>query len=422
VRGAVWSSERWALRYGLDAIARASSNESAHLPEAFVEARYGFLRLWAGRRAEPIGSPDGRLTSGSLGTSRNATPIPMVALATNGYTGVPFTNRWVEFKGRYTHGWLPDDRVVEGTFLHQKTLHLRAGAPSPVRLHAGLIHNAMWGGTSPRFGRLPQSLDDYWRTIVALNGSEDAPEGEAAYIQGDHFGAIDVGAAAEIGPFTVQAYRQFVYEDRDNLKLKSPQDGLFGLVLRDTRANRWVDALVYEHLYTKWQNGPVSPSGPERGGPGGQDNYYNHYIYKSGWTLYGRTAGSPLLTPFAESQAGIANNRVVGHHLGVGGHAGPVAYRVRATYTRSYGTYQEKEIARDNGEEYRFDPPLEQMSAGVDARMPWPTDPRFEARASLGVDVGEMYDDAFGVELGLLYRPWRTASQGDKERRIDGEE
>jgi hypothetical protein len=410
VRRALDSDGRWSYGYGLEGVARLSDRETAYLSEAYVEARYGFLRARVGRKPDVIGEVAHDLTSGSLGTSRNATPIPKIVLATDGYTGVPFTGRWMEFKGQYTHGWMSDDRVTTGAYLHQKTLYLRVGTPSPVQVHAGLVHNAMWGGTTPVFGRLPQSFEDYARTVVALNGSEDAPPGEEAYIQGNHLGVIDVGLSAEVGTFELQAYRQFIYEDRDNLKLKSPQDGLLGVAVVDEREERWMDRLVYEYLYTKWQNGPFGPSGTERGGAGGQDNYYNHYIYESGWTLYGRTAGSPLLTPFSDGRPGIANNRVVAHHLGVAGHAGPVRYRVMATYSRNYGTYGDEDAAQRRGEEYRFNPRLDQASVLVGARMPWPSDDRFVIRASVGVDAGELYDDAVGVRLGLVYRP-RFATQ-----------
>ena len=401
---------RWGIAYGVEAVGRASAAETGYLSELYAEGRYGFLRLRVGRKQEVIGSPAGPLTTGSIGRSSNATPIPKIVVATDGYTAVPFTSRWLEFRGRYAHGWLPEDRVTEGAYLHQKTLYLRAGTPSPVQVRAGLIHNAMWGGTSPEFGRLPASFDEYVRTVVALNGSEDAPPGEEAYIQGNHLGAIDIGLSAQIGPLGVDAYRQFIYEDRDNLKLKSPQDGLFGVVLTDERSGRRIDRLVYEHLYTKWQNGPVGPDGTERGGAGGQDNYYNHYIYDSGWTLYGRTAGSPLLSPRPDG-AGIANNRVVGHHLGVAGHAGPVAYRVLATYSRNYGTYRDEDIAQEAGRDYRFNPPLEQTSFLVGARLPWPTDERFEVQAALAWDAGELHEDGVGARVGLTYHPFRVGTE-----------
>jgi len=239
-----------------------------------------------------------------------------------------------------------------------------------------------------------------------LTGSEDAPPGGQIYIQGDHFGIIDLGLSAEIGAYEVQAYRHFVYEDRDNLKFKSPQDGLFGLEIANTEGTRWIDRLLYEHLYTKWQNGPIGP-GYSRGGAGGRDDYYNHGIWRNGWTLYSRTAGTPLLTPHSsEGRPGIGNNRVVGHHLGVAGHAGPLEYRILATYTRNYGTYDDRQDL-ENEADYRFQPPLEQTSFLVETRMLWPSRPWLEVTGAVGVDAGGLYENSIGGRIGLVYHPLR---------------
>jgi hypothetical protein len=396
------SGRRWDVGYGAEVMGRLSARETLFFPTLYAEARYGFLRLRVGRKEETLGLAAPALGSGSLGQSRNATPVPKVVLATDGYTAVPFTRRWIEFRGRYADGRLPDGRVVEGGYLHQKTLYLRVGRPAPVQVVGGLVHNALWGGTAPSVGSLPQSLNDYGRTIVALGGAEDAPSGERAYIQGNHLGVIDVGAAVDLGRFRARAYRQFIYEDRDNLKFKSPQDGLLGVVFADTRPDRWLDRVVYEHLYTKWQNGPVAPGTTERGGAGGRDNYYNHYIYGSGWTHYGRSAGSPLLTP-AASGAGFANNRVVGHHLGFAGHLAGGEYRLLATYTRNYGTYDGREAALEQTGTYRFQPPLEQVSLALEGRRAWPGRPALHVQAGIGVDVGELYEETVAARIGLSY-------------------
>ncbi len=407
VERTVESEGRWGFGYGSELVGRVSANETLFFPTLYATARYGFLKLRIGRKAEVIGTVGKSLTSGSLGQSRNATPIPKVVLSTDGYTAVPFTEQWIELKGRYADGLLPDRRHIEDAYLHQKTFYLRTGTPSPVQVYGGLVHNAMWGGTDPDWGRLPQSFNDYVRTVVALSGADDAPRGERIYIQGDHFGVIDFGLSVDIGLLKARAYRHFIYEDRDNLKFKSPQDGLFGVELADTRSGRWIDRVVYEHLYTKWQNGPVKPDPQNpRGGAGGRDDYYTHFIFNDGWTLYGRTAGSPLITSFPreDGRSGIENNRVVGHHLGVAGHVGALEYRVLATYTRNYGRYDLEERALEDDGEYRFQPPLEQASFLVEAQVPWPSRPQLQVSGAVGLDVGALYEQSIGARLGLSYQ------------------
>lgn len=397
-------TDRASITLGVETVGRASGDETLHLVEGFGRVRYGFLQLRAGRKKDPVGFTAGDLSSGSLATSTNAIPFPEVVLSTTGYTDVPFTRGYVEFDARFGHGWMTGDRYVTDAFLHHKTLYGRLGGALPVNVYGGLVHNAMWGGTSrdPEVGTLPTSLDDYVRTVFARGAGEGAPEPDQVYVQGNHLGIWDFGLSVALERLAVRVYRHMPFEDGDNLEFKSPQDGLLGVELTDRRDDRWLDRIVYEHLYTKWQNGPVAPGRFERGGAGGQDNYYNNFAYKDGWTNFGRTVGSPLLTPGAR---GIDNNRVVGHHLGLAGHLGPIDYRALASYTRNYGTYAEREGAQDRGVSYRFSPPLEQMSVLVETQMTWPTQPRLDVQAAVAVDVGDLYDDGVGLRLGVVYRP-----------------
>ncbi|ACY49612.1 capsule assembly Wzi family protein [Rhodothermus marinus] len=398
------------LSYGVggELLLRRAHDPSAHFVEAYGRVRVGFLEAHVGRRREIVGTVDTLLSSGAPDVSPNATPIPKIVVRTPHYTSVPGTRGWVQFHGYWAHGWMKDVRQVEDTYLHQKYLYLRFG-PGSWRIYAGLVHQAFWGGTSrnPSIGRLPQGLDDYFRTFFALNAGEGAPRGEQIYIQGDHFGTYDFGFSLEGRRFGLLVYRHFFYEDRDGLKFKNPQDGLLGLALRD-REGRLVERVVYEFLYTKRQSGPIGP-GPGRGGPGGRDNYYNHYIYRTGWTHYGRTVGSPLMFAFEDRAkrltGGVENNRVVAHHLGLAGRLAPaLRYRLLATYSRNYGTYNGRDVLQQPGATYRFEPPPEQLS--VLMVLDWQPDGRpLAVQVALAGDVGQLYPDNLGLALGVRYRP-----------------
>ncbi len=389
-------------------LARQAQDPSAHFVEAYGRLRVGFLEAYFGRRREIVGTVDTLLSSGSPNVSPNATPIPKIVARTLHYTNVPGTGGWVQFHGYWAHGWMRDVRQVEGAYLHQKYLYLRFG-PGSWRVYAGLVHQAFWGGTSrdPRIGRLPQGLDDYLRTVFALNAGEDAPLGEQIYIQGDHFGTYDFGFSLRGRRFELLVYRHFFYEDRDGLKFKNPQDGLLGLSLRD-REGGVIERIVYEFLYTKRQSGPIGP-GPGRGGPGGRDNYYNHYLYRTGWTHYGRTVGSPLMFAFEDRAQrltrGVENNRVLAHHLGLAGRlTSALRYRLLATYSRNYGTYNGRDVLQQPGATYRFEPPPEQLSFLV--MFDWQPDGRpLAVQVTLAGDVGQLYPDNLGVALSVHYRP-----------------
>ena len=88
------------------------------------------------------------------------------------------------------------------------------------------------------------------------------------------------------------------------------------------KKNKWINAINYEYIYTKRQSGDTPPPiDNSRGGPGGWDNYYNHFLYTDGWTSDGFTVGNPLFSSRSSTGLGInlavSNNRIVAHHIGV---------------------------------------------------------------------------------------------------------
>lgn len=160
-------------------------------------------------------------------------------------------------------------------------------------------------------------------------------------------------------------------------------------------ANRWVDAVVYEYLYTKDQAGPVywdhTPEIPEQ--VSGRDQYYNHSIY-TGWQHWGMGIGNPLLISPVYNRDGIISfrhNRLKGHHLGFEG--SPLAwlrYRVLLSYTRSWGTYDEptRRIERN------FNTLLE-TTFSPSGLKGW------SATLSIGSDGGALLGPSFGAMLAI---------------------
>ncbi|RZK16208.1 MAG: hypothetical protein EOO56_20445, partial [Hymenobacter sp.] len=87
------------------------------LPEGYAKIGYRTWQLRAGRYREVTGEIDPSLSSGSLGISGNALPLPKVELAVTDYTNVPFTNGWVQFKGNFVHGWFGNQAPIDGAYL-----------------------------------------------------------------------------------------------------------------------------------------------------------------------------------------------------------------------------------------------------------------------------------------------------------------
>jgi len=277
---------------------------------------------------------------GSLGVSNNATPIPQIRAGLADWTSLPFTRDFVQIKGHMAHGWLGSRRLVENVLYHEKVGHARIGGSFPLNLYGGIAHYAKWGGNHPRLGPMPSTIKDFFRVFIVVGGDENAPRGERDYMLGDHLGAWDFGVFLETNNLDLKLYRQFPLETKDNLKFKSPQDALTGInVDFKNQLFSVLSSITYEFLYTKYQDGPtrLNPD-TDRDNFRGNENYYNHYLYMTGWTYNRRTIGNPLFIP-RNSNLGVANNRIVAHHLGIASSFHEYSLNIKITYSRNYGNW-----------------------------------------------------------------------------------
>lgn len=337
------------LEIGGDFIARAGNDPSIFLNQGYLKMNaYGF-ELSAGRffNTSPINND--QIGMGSLGVSRNATPIPQVRFGSVGWLPVPFTAEFIEVKGHLSHGWLGSNRYTDNLLLHEKVAHIKFGGSLPVNIYGGIAHYALWGGNSPDVGNIPTRFSDFADVFLATGGDESTPGIDQAFILGDHKGAIDFGLFLSVNDVDATIYRQFPLETKDNLKLKSLQDALTGISLRFSDDSPIpFTQFVYEYLYTKYQDGPRRPNIINNGfncaeNPGvcrddfrGNENYYNHELYRTGWAYQDRSIGNPLFT-LNDSSTGFINNRIVGHHMGFESQIGNAVISGKGTYSRNYG-------------------------------------------------------------------------------------
>lgn len=377
--------------FGTSTTARTSARSTLFFEELYAQVHVGAFQMHAGRKHEVFGTVDRTLSSGILVLSDNAVPVPKVALSTRRYLDVPYTEGFVQVRGYLAHGWMHDPRYVRHPYLHQKYVYVRFGRPERTTLHWGLIHNAMWGGSSSRAstGQLPQSLRDFVLVFRGGSGKEGAPYTEQINLLGNHVGMHDIALTVNLRGVQVLIYRQVLFEDESGMKMHNWPDGLLGLSIADEGSGRLVSRATYEFVHTKNQSGSLHPPG--------RDNYFNNAVYRSGWTHYGRVLGTPLITPRKpdEDEAPAdANNRLVGHHLGLAGRPSPaVAYRLLVTYTRNYGTYKTP-----------FAPARTQLSMLLESHVTLSEAPRVELILGGGLDRGRLYGDRAGFRLGLRYR------------------
>lgn len=403
-------NDRSGFDYGFGATFanRISEDQAFFFSQLYTRFSYGVFQLTGGRFYEQTGTTNESLSMGSLTVSRNATPMPKVKFGIPEYAPVPLTNGFVEVKGALAHGWFEEDRVVEKAWLHEKYAYFRFGGDFAFRPYGGLIHQSTWAGETDTEGDIGDSFADFINVFFALSGSDDAAAPDQIYKQGDSRGIWDFGFFLSLADFDFKVYRQFIYNDKDGVKLQVPQDGLLGIsVDLPTKKQRFFTEFLYEYLYTKNQSGPLCPRN-ERDDFGGCDNYYNNRFYRSGWTYEGNTIGNPLFLPVGTPgiertafPAGIANNRIVAHHVGLKGNVSEtVDYKLLGTWSRNYGLYDNIDDNQNEGPT-DFDSNPEQWSllakfgyqpAGINS---------LKFNLSFAGDFGELYDDRMGVMLGI---------------------
>ena len=424
------------LEVGLDLLTKVpfagELSPRLRLQQGYVRLRYGIFELGGGWQQRTLGTQADGLTTGSLSVSGNARPIPQVLFAVPEYSAVPYTRGYVEFKGTFAHGWMGDDRFVRGAWLHQKSLFVRGGGSFWLNGSVGLVHNVVWGGTYPGVGQLPNGLSDFWQVIRgegAKNVDLNNPVllGEASAL-GDNLGVYDFSLLFKAKNYHVLVYHQTPFEDKTGSRLTRNRDRLLGINLTVPKANHWIESVVYEYLYTKYQSGPTIPGAPN--GPpadkfgndfGGRDNYYNNAVYKTGWVHAGRIIGTPLF--FTEARMrhyvpgfvepddsgfnfNVVNNRVVAHHVGVKGVIKRVGYRLLSTFSTNYGTYGginggigEWGSIDNPDAPYAFRPPQRQSYFLLEIES-HPFSPQWSLLTSVAVDAGELTDNV-GVLVGL---------------------
>ena len=244
------------------------------------------------------------------------------------------------------------------------------------------------------------------RIIFSQEGGDDAPALDQNYKLGDQFGNYDAGIKWSNESVSTEIYGQNFYEDKDGLILKNYTDGLFGIAIKLKRL-QFINSFLIEHIYSKDQSGPIAANGV-RGGPGGQDNYYNHSVYVTGWSHFGRSVGTPFFTTSSfrtDNQSFFDNNRVVVYHLGIGGYlSSDLSYTFKISASNNYGLYRERDQAINENKEYKFLPSLRQNSWIFDIEYSPENFKSLILVGSLARDVGELYANSIAVRIGLLFK------------------
>mgnify|MGYP006421376155 CR=1 FL=1 len=396
---------------GGELLGRASSHSTAYVHELYGRLQYQGIQLTAGRYEQKIvGRSDSTLSLGQVTWSPNASPIPKISISSNGYLSIPGTGNALAVNGYFAHGWLEEDRFVQNALLHEKYLYVRLLSPeAPVRAHVGMTHHATWGGTHPQRGEQPSDFID-WAYVV--RGRSRVTDTGARATGVNQLASYDFSLDATVKGIDTRLYRQFYHEDTPSLWFRNPWDGLWGLSLRREDDAALVTALLWEHFRMTRHNAKFS-EGEERG----EDTYYDHSVYRSGWTYQGRTLGVPLITTPSttpgvdDALPGIANSIVVAHHLGVEGMLRPnLSYQLLGTYSRNYGAQGVCETPSCRDRIDRRTSRKDQYSFRVSLRTSLLDKRNLWLRTAVAFDTGELYDDRMGLSVQLT---WKSRPSND---------
>jgi len=345
--GAVPLNTKLQLSYGTDlALLFSENGTNAKIIQAYAGLSGKILTLKAGAFADE--ETLGGLSSGNgnLIRSLNYRPYPMIRISTSGFVPFLFAKSWLRVKAEYDEGSLRDNRIVHHPNLHHKSLAFQFRTSKTFRLSAGIDHYVFWGGTLPNGEKLPDGLKDYFRYVLGKKGSSEFLETDQFNVAGNQLGAYLLTAEKDLENYQLQIRISHPFEDHSGMELDNLQDNLYSLYIRKNQTGAFIDEFLFEFLYTKDQSGSFH----RISGPGkhkrGNDNYFNHGVYSTGFSYHGYSMGTPLFSPLVKNEegtvAGFGNNRVSAFHAGAKGYLSKqVRWKAMLTYSRNFGTFND---------------------------------------------------------------------------------
>ena len=353
-------SDNFSLQAGIDVVAATKQYSSVWLQQLYADLDYKILRLTIGSKENYRSMLDKNLSLGDFTHSTNSRPIPGVSLNIPEFTNIPFTKNRLKFKADFFVGKSFDNNYIRDTksetspytvdvLWHHKSLYvlLEDKDWTPFFVLVGLDHAVQWGGwtTFRNEGNLPHSLKDFLRIAMGKQGGSDSLDGEQVNALGNHIGTSNLKIGFRSEKFQAAAYKQHFFDDRSGMEFQNWRDGNWGIEVQFPEFP-YLQKAVLEYFQSTNQSGPMhfleyeqtmgrNPRG------GGNDDYYNHEFYFSGWSYYGRGLGNPLITSPGynkDNSLYFKNNRLKAVHLGMEGIiTSEFSYRTLFTGMKSWG-------------------------------------------------------------------------------------
>lgn len=324
------------LKAGGTGVYREGFDSSVYADELFVQGYGRYLDLLVGKRHEAIAFDGLSASNGHILNSLNSRAFPGIKLSSAAPIFFGAQERF-GFEFEFAEYILNDERTVESTRVHNKSLHFIYAPNSSLSFRIGAEHYAQWGGTSNAEGKLPGDFEDYLKILYAGKGDADAPVVDQQVALGNHLGSYMLEANYDTQNYYFTFFINTIFDDPKGSSLGNAPDGQYGFYMRAKEDHTWIRSAMYELYYTRNQSNHLDLDN--------SSDYFNNSVYKSGWTYNNQIIGAPFFD-YSEELNRVVNNKFIAHHLGFQGdfltYGEKYPFRVLASYTRKDGTYNDK--------------------------------------------------------------------------------
>ena len=359
----------WRIGYGADVTAGYGNQSEFSVQQLYLDVQWRMFKLSLGQKERCSEFKNEDLSTGGMTLGINARPLPQVRVELPDFWNIPGTKGWFAIKGHIAYGMYTDNRwqrnwnagtknlYTQNSLFHSMSLLMKMGNERkfPLTLKWGLEMACQFGGKGYNevgYGgeRLEQAVklgNSIFKAFIP--GGSDVNDDAFSNAVGNHVGSWHVRLDWKQKKWSVAGYMDHLFEDHSQLGMQYGfwKDMLLGIEM-NLPENRYVSNIVYEHLGTKNQTGPLyhdaTPENPQQ--ISADDNYYNNHVYGS-WQHGGFVMGNPLiLSPMYNEYMGYKGllnnyfNRVNAHHVGLKGNpCDRLSWRALYTYEKNFGAY-----------------------------------------------------------------------------------
>ncbi|WP_416441153.1 capsule assembly Wzi family protein [Leeuwenhoekiella sp. A16] len=352
------------------------------LDELYIEYDYSWLKATFGLKHRKLLLDGLSGVGGDILWSGNSRALPGLQLESNRPIKI---FDWLNIEWKLDHYQMNDPRYVNNTRIHHKNIAFDLTLNSNDVLSIGLDHYAQWGGNSPDFGPQPTDFKDFLRIFIGYSGGGSSISTDQRNALGNHLGSYHIDYRINREEYALRFYYQSIFEDRSGRELRNFPDGVWGVYYKSFRKSLF-SKILYEYQQTVSQSGRPKLYGG--GSISGGDFYFYNGIYKSGWTYFGNSIGTPFIKANTDDYSLLTNRSII-HHFGLGGEVGKLNYLLKISFAENFGTYDQSFELKENAV-YSF------------CQFSYPS--RFgEFKVSLGYDYSNRVSNLFGSSLSYVY-------------------